>query len=966
MVQGALFSNNDLAIVWNNGYQGVQWSKLKYVKMTYATYAVSGIETIVDHSADGDSGFNFLKTKWFDLDVTDDGAVLVSYKRTVANNGLSAPYNTLGSYNILAVRTTGGSWVVTLLHQETTSQVIFHSTFKEHAIAVAALGGTATARRFVWTACIRLDDSQPNSTTFTVGRGIVNTTTGALSSLNVELTTSSWTAGYPLTYGLGSASMAWRKTSSSDSYVIGHANGTGYGVVRGTWDGSTHVFDQNLSMKPWTGQNSALGQDYVFLETPVGISYGNDKLVFYPLGQDVAGNQNDPNDPARNSFKVNTVIVHLDASSNVTITSGFEGKANGVIAGAFGVGCSGNRNYSSDSHEILVQYGAGASAIVVAIWQKVPSPGGGSGILGLSPANGATDVTAQPVLSGQIDTDVGIDWTMYRLQYQFAENNTFTVGLIDYTESVGSGSSGIGKPYGDPAQSLLKEVSFTDQVGVTKSFTNVLPVSAGSLHGGIWYYRARLVNEAGQVGNWTSIATLTIGHPPVTVPVAPGGSRYFIYGAGSVDFAWTFTDPSPTDFQTAYQVVVVNEVTSATIFDTGKVVSTNKFHTGTVAVGNKDALLSWQVRTWDSDDSNGVFSAKSYFFLTDAPVVTITAPTNGSTQTTPRPSITFTVTTSGGRTVTDATVNVTQFGNVVWSTRVPIGAASGVSKTVRVDAGILQDGVGYSIQVKARDSQSLQGVSGVINFTADWTPPAAPSGVTVSVANYAVEGAGYVSVQWTNATVDTNFAYYLVYRRDDLINVNTGAVLVTGTPRLVYTTYANLPAMEFRDFTAPSNYKVNYLVHQVAYATNGAEIESTNSTYTTVTPSSDGHWLIQMDNSGNMLSAFKLIIVTAEDYTDEHEETQFIVQGRGRVVNRGQDTGKSGQLTAQLYDTGIYTARQKKQSIEALAQSNGNLFLRNPFGDIFKINLSQVSVSRIAGTGASEFCTVTLPYAELR
>lgn len=966
-VQGALFSNDDLAIVWNNGNQGVKWTKLKYAKLTYAGYTVSGIETAVDLSADGDDAtFGFLKTKWFDVDVTDDGAVLVTYRRYVVNNGLASPYSTLGSYISIAVRNTAAAWVVSKLDQDSVSQSSFANSYKFATVAVAALGGTATARRFVWASDDRIDSLQPTSTTFRVGRGLVNTTTGVVSSLSVDLSTSSWTSGYPLTYGISATTKIWRKSSASDSYVLGHANSTGFGVVRGTWDGTTHSFQQTLTMKGWTGASQALGQDYVFAEAPIGMSYANDKLVLFPLGQDVSGNQNDPADPARNSFKVNTVIVHLDVSANATVTSGFEGKANGVSTGVFAVGCSGNRNYSVDSHEVLVQYGNAAGAMIYTVWQKVPAPGGGSAILSLSPATGATNVTAQPALAGQIDTDISIDWSMYRLEYQFAENNTFTVGLIDYIEQVGAGSAGYGKPYGDPNITFLKEVSFTDQVGVTKAFANVLPVSAGSLHGGVWYYRARLINEAGQVGNWTSTNTITIGHPPVTIPGAPGGSKYFTYGAGSVDFAWTFTDPSPTDFQTAYQIIVINEITAATVFDTGKVVSGNKFHTGTVAVGNKDALLSWQIRTWDSDDSNGVFSAKSYFYLTDPPVVTITAPTAGSTQATPRPTITFNVTTSGGRTVTDATIVVSQGGNSVWSTRIPIGAASGVSKTVRPDPGFLQDGVAYSVQVKARDSQNLQGTSGVINFTADWTPPVAPSGVTVSAASYAVEGAGYVSVQWTNATVDANFAYYLVYRRDDLINPNTGAVLVTGVPRVVFTTYQNAAAMEFRDFTAPAgNYKVNYLVHQVAYTTNAAEIESTNSTYSTVQPVSDGHWLIQMDNSGNMLSVFKLTIVTGEDYTDEHEETEFIVQGRGRVVNRGQDTGKKGQLTAQLFDGGIYTARQKKQAIESVAQTNGNLYLRNPFGDFFKVNLSQVAVSRIAGTGASEFCSVTIPYAEI-
>lgn len=959
-VQCALFSNNDLAIVWNNGgVAGTPWNKVHYAKMTYAGYTFSAVETAVDWSADGDDPtFGNWKTKFIGVDVTDDGAVLLVHKRNVVVNGLAAPYNTLGTYVSVTVRTTGGTWVNTMLVQELSGvSLIFQSALTFETVSIAALGGTATARRFVWASSLRID-SWGSQSQLRVGRATVNTSTGAITANNVEVVANGWAAGYPLTYGHQATTKIWRKDSTSDSFVLGHANSTGFGVIRGTWTGAAFSFQQNLFMQQWTGQAFALGQDYVYANMFPGMSYALNKLVFYSLGQDVAGNVNDPAGPARGSFKVETTILHLDLLTTSSYLSGFEGKAFTTYANAYAVGCSGNRNFSVDSHEVLVQYGTGPGAAIYAIWQRVPAPGGGSGILNLSPATGSAVTSAQPDLSGQIDTDVSIDFTMYRLEYQFAENPTFTVGLIDWVEPVAS------IYYGSFSGSYLKEVSFTDQAGVTKSFSSQLPVSAGSLHAGVWYFRARLVNEVGQVGNWTGTATLTIGHPPTSIPLTPGGSRMFPYAAGSVDFTWSFSDPSPGDYQTAYQIVVTNEVTSTVILDTGKVTSTNRFHTATIAAGNKDQVLSWQLRTWDSDDANGNFSDKAQFFLTDPPVVTITAPTAGSTQATPRPNITFNVTTSGGRTVSEATVVLSQAGVTLWSQRVYLGAASGVSKTVRVPAGILNDSQSYSVQVSAMDSADLRGSSALVSFTADWVPPAAPSGVAVSVTPYNTEGQGYVQVSWTNATDDPNFVYYVIYRRDDQIDPLTGAVVLTGTPKVVYLQYATAATSTYNDYSAPSNYKVNYLVRQVSQVS-GVEVESANNTYTSGLPVSDGYWLLQTDESGNTLDAFKLSIVTGESYTKEQEEQEFIIQGRGRVVNKGQISGRKGSLDAQLRGTGIYTARQKKQKIEDIAQVVGNLWLRNPFGDIFRVNVSGIGVTRLAGVGGSEFCDVSIPYAEV-
>jgi hypothetical protein len=41
------------------------------------------------------------------------------------------------------------------------------------------------------------------------------------------------------------------------------------------------------------------------------------------------------------------------------------------------------------------------------------------------------------------------------------------------------------------------------------------------------------------------------------------------------------------------------------------------------------------------------------------------------------------------------------------------------------------------------------------------------------------------------------------------------------------------------------------------------------------------------------------------------------------------------------------------------------LYMRTPFGDMYKVYVDDLQVSRIAGVGTSEFCDVTLQYMEV-
>jgi hypothetical protein len=68
---------------------------------------------------------------------------------------------------------------------------------------------------------------------------------------------------------------------------------------------------------------------------------------------------------------------------------------------------------------------------------------------------------------------------------------------------------------------------------------------------------------------------------------------------------------------------------------------------------------------------------------------------------------------------------------------------------------------------------------------------------------------------------------------------------------------------------------------------------------------------------------------------------------------------------AQSYTTGFYSARDQRMEIEDFKKRKTSAILRTPFGDFFRVGLSNVGVTRVAGTGPTEVTDVTIPYKEV-
>jgi len=429
-------------------------------------------------------------------------------------------------------------------------------------------------------------------------------------------------------------------------------------------------------------------------------------------------------------------------------------------------------------------------------------------------------------------------------------------------------------------------------------------------------------------------------------------------------FKWTFVDPSDTDSQSAYQVVVIKNSDGSTILDTGKITSEDNYALLEIPTGHVDEDISWQVTLWDLYDTEGPVSGRVNFKIEVPPTITITSPTVGEDVGTPVPHVEFTVDTSGSATVKTYRILITQGRATVWDSGTKlVNDPSGTAYTVDGSTAIFHNLGKYTVTVLASDSIGFQGKSDPIGFSASWTPPAMPTSLPViDLTHYNVEGEGYVVITWDDSGKDPNFAQYVLQRQANLLDAS-GDIAQFGEWTDVVTVYENDTDYEYHDYMAPgTNYQVGYRLVQGATVFNDV-VYSDAGPAAYGNPQSDSYWIV--DPILSLGGAFRLFNVTADSYNVEYETETYHVIGRGNHTDYGDRLGYNGSLVAQLRNSGSTTARQKKQTLEDIKELKRPLYLRTPFGDVKLVSVGDLQVSRIAGVGIDEFCDVTVPYQEV-
>ena len=421
--------------------------------------------------------------------------------------------------------------------------------------------------------------------------------------------------------------------------------------------------------------------------------------------------------------------------------------------------------------------------------------------------------------------------------------------------------------------------------------------------------------------------------------------------SGDVRFSWTFSDPEPSDQQTAYDLVVTRKDTGDIIHSSGWVTSTTKSVQLAISESFYELPLAWQVRLRDVDNTVGLYSNERAFTLGYAPTVEITAPADGAIVTTATPTLTWNYASSGGRTQRSYRITVAdEDGQIVADTQWRAGAGS----TYTFPTNVLQNSVVYALQVMVIDELGLY-AQDIVYVTADWIEPALAAPV-ITKDNYKV------TISWANATKDDDFISWRVYRK--YMKVEAVELDVDNTANkwvMLYETMDDYPAYQYLDYTVPLNKPVSYLVVQVADRF-GSVVESDLAAGTTVTVESDRYYFVPEEPVGSIAS-YESASVTGDNFTREIEQETLHVIDRGRQVQVGDDLGYAGTLTLKLRNPA--TARMNRQFLEYLSSQNNKVWIKTPFGDVVLCALGSVQTNRQAGYGGGDISDLSVPYLQV-
>lgn len=225
------------------------------------------------------------------------------------------------------------------------------------------------------------------------------------------------------------------------------------------------------------------------------------------------------------------------------------------------------------------------------------------------------------------------------------------------------------------------------------------------------------------------------------------------------------------------------------------------------------------------------------------------------------------------------------------------------------------------------------------------------TGVRVFSETFSEEG--YVRVRWT-ADHATDHYSYRVYRRDADLRKNWVLIAERTDLASSYTVF---------DYHSPSGQQFFTVVEVRGTSTTSTQVEDSKLTHSVlVALDTPYYWLVHPTDKSKTI---QLRNVTGDDFGNEREVEVKNLIGRGRKVDVGDDWGKQGSLEGRIYDRADRTARQIRLDIEDAKDLDSHWFLRNPFGDFWKIWWSDPQFSRISGVGRSEFVEMSFDYSEV-
>lgn len=556
----------------------------------------------------------------------------------------------------------------------------------------------------------------------------------------------------------------------------------------------------------------------------------------------------------------------------------------------------------------------------------------------LSPANGTTVATPYNVRQGSIPTDPPGD-RIVGIEFAFSKQADFTGTVVSWQNRDGLFTQG--------AIAYDPKPNGTALPGKNSGTVSSEDPSQ-YLSQGLWNARVRCVDRYGQVGPWSSVTTFTVAHKPYASNYFPKSGQAF--DPNETPVAWDFSDPWDGDIQSAYQLVVT-DLGGNTLQDTGKITSSLGRATMVLASSHLQEQLRYTIALWDLDDVKSTVMPTQNFFMSKSPVITIPFPEENEAIITGQPSITWSsVFSRPGVAQKSWKLDYVQRDNQ--TVKYTTGIVAGTATSHMPPRAILANMTSYQIKLTITDTDDLSSTK-VRNFTTNFERPN-PTTTEATASTY--ELSGFVKVTWT-ATPDPFFAEWRVYRQ----KVDEAGLALDDWE------YAgrveDVDAREFHDWLVGGSSWYRYSVTQVAYRF-GSLVESDYDHYgERVRVFGSHYWLVVEDREELNV---RLNSVNADKFTDKFESNDFQILGGGRRFNYGAEIGKEGSLSIQIRGSSLITATEQLRVLRVLRQEKIAVLMRDPFGNVTKVALGEVSVDRMPGVGNNEFANIEVPYYEVK
>jgi hypothetical protein len=290
-------------------------------------------------------------------------------------------------------------------------------------------------------------------------------------------------------------------------------------------------------------------------------------------------------------------------------------------------------------------------------------------------------------------------------QYQIRSN-----GVTIYDSGQVNGAIGTGQQYG------------------TNNPADTPPTPPALQWATAYEIRARSIDTNNQWSAWSAWTSFTTQSAPLT-PTGLSPADGAVVNQSQPTLAWVHVDPDG-DAQQAAEVAIqrVSDGVDlpgypATLTQAGGSHQLTATLTRTPAT-----LYRWRVRTRATPGPGfGPWSAWQQFTAATLPSVAVTNPAPGETVTAPNLAVAWSMS-GGSGTQASFRVIVRCSGEAVHDSGVIHSAAA----TYMLPAGVLRNGLSYTVEILVTDTLGQQATSGQVVFTTQWTPPPAITGVTAT------------------------------------------------------------------------------------------------------------------------------------------------------------------------------------------------------------------------------------------